>query len=302
VLRRFRFVLFTILCLGVSAVADVGRQLYVQPSVMAQVAQELSGAAPSVHADFAAVVLEALAEAYDDELAQASTATGPDAGRAQRLARWRRAMELELARLARFRIALADTGEAVVSVDRQGQVLLMVEGSPLLVSWPRVAGQAEREADLVRRFCTLHTCPQADEAGAPRRVARVEVRGAWSVTQMEGPGWESEGGVRCVFPDFQEREAREARCRGLAADLETLAQVLGRVRRDGARIEWRALVVSDEPGGGMQRVVVNGNGDYLLLPLDALSAKAVDWYAVRRWLERRVAGVHAVETVLTVDS
>ena len=55
-------------------------------------------------------------------------------------------MELELACLSRFRSALAEADEVVVSIDRQGQVLLLVGGSLLLVSWPWVAGQAERGA------------------------------------------------------------------------------------------------------------------------------------------------------------
>jgi hypothetical protein len=276
------------------------RQLYVQPPVMVQVAEGLRDVASSARADYAALVVEALIEVYAEELEHSGLERARDAGRERRLVRWRQAMEMELARLHRFRRALVTTEDVLVEVDRQGQVLLMVEGSPLLVSWPRVAGQAAREMELVQRYCALHACPALGEAGAARGIARAaDVGGAWSISQMHGPGWESEGGVRCVFADLRDRASREDRCRALAADLETLSAVLERVVHDGGRVEWRKLRMEDEPGDGMQRVIVNERGDYLLLPLRALSVEPVNWRATLRWLERRATGVRSPETVLS---
>jgi hypothetical protein len=276
------------------------RQLYVQPSVMAQMVEGLREAGSSARADFAALVVEGLIEVYTDELERSGLERARDAGRERRLVRWRQAMEMELVRLHRFRQVLVTTEDVVVEVDRQGQVLLMVDGSPLLVSWPRVAGQTAREMELVQRYCTLHACPALGEAGASRGIAPTAgVSGAWSMSQMHGPGWESEGGVRCAFRDLRDRASREARCRALAADLEALSGVLTQVVRDGGRIEWRNLRVEDEPGDGMQRVIVNERGDYLLLPLWALSVEPVNWQATLRWLERSTNGVRSPETVLS---
>lgn len=293
----FRLVLLC--CLGTSVGAEP-RQLYVQPSALVQVVRALHDEPPARHADFAALTLEALTDAYREELVRSAPERGRGGGGEPRLARWRGAMEMEVHRLQRLRLALETTSDVRVRSDRQGQVLLLVAGEPLLVSWPRVSGQADREAELVARFCAFHSCPDTDEAGAPRGVVRAaSVRGAWGMSQWDGPGWVSASGVRCAFADLRDRESREARCRALAADLETLAQVLAEVRDEGGRIEWQALRVEDEPGGGPQRVSVNERGDYLLLNLGALARENVDWHAVRRWLERRVGGVQAVETVWT---
>ncbi|WP_018232748.1 hypothetical protein [Thioalkalivibrio thiocyanodenitrificans] len=283
-----------------ASAATEPRQLYVQPPVMAQVAEGLTEASSSARADFAGLVVEALIEVYAEELEHSGLERARGAGRERRLVRWRQAMEMELARLHRFRQALVTTGDVLVEVDRQGQVLLMVGGSPLLVSWPRVAGQADREMDLVQRYCTLHACPALGEAGASRGIARAgDVGGAWSMSQMHGPGWESEGGVRCAFADLRDRASREERCRALAADLESLSGVLAQVVREGGRIEWRMLRVEDDPGDGMQRLIVNERGDYLRLPLRALSVEPVNWPAALRWLERRATGVRSAETVLS---
>lgn len=281
-----------------AAAAAEPRQLYVQPSALVQVVEGLREAPPWAHLDLATLMLEALIEAYTEELDRSAAERGRDPARERRLVRWRQAMEAELRQLQHFRLRLSVSEDVRVSADRQGQVLLLVDGSPLLVSWPRVRGQGLREAALVERFCALHECPAPAQEGDARGVGTpAQVRGAWSLTQVDGPGWESEGGVRCAFPDLQDRPAREARCRALAADLETLARALAQVRREGARIDWQGIRMEDEPGGGVQRVVVNEAGDYLLLPLDALSAESVEWRAVSRWLERRVGGVRSVETV-----
>ena len=275
------------------------RQLYMQPSALVQLAEYLGGAPDSTQAHFAALVLESLVDAYRDELEQAAMVRADDTARAHRIQRWRQAMDLELQRLQRFQASLMHSREASVEVERQGQILLMVEGAPLLVSWPRVAAQVEREAAIVRRFCALHDCPRTAEPGAPRPVADpVEVRGAWSFTQQGGAGWESEDGVRCAFPDLGHRAERETLCRRVVAELQTLAAALAGVRRDGALIEWSRLVVADEPGAGMQRVTVNARGDYLLVPLPALVREAVDWRAASRWLARQLDGIPAAETVL----
>lgn len=276
------------------------RQLYVQPSALGQVVAGLRDAPPLAHLDFMTLMLDALIDAYAEELDRSRAEHARDEARARRLVRWRQAMEMELRQLRHFRFRLATAGDVRVSSDRQGQVLLLMDGSPLLVSWPRVSEQARREADLAARFCTLHPCAPLAEAGAARAVEGIGmVRGAWSMSQLDGPGWESESGVRCTFPDLRDRAAREARCRALAADLESLADVLAQVIREGARIDWRALRVEDEPGGGPQRVTVNEHGDFVLLNLSALSVETLDWYAAGRWLERRAGNRRSVETVLS---
>lgn len=285
-----------------AAGAEEPRQLYVQPSVLGQVVAGLRDAPPLAHLDFMTMMLDALIDAYSEELDRSRAEQARDEARAHRLARWRQAMEMELRQLRHFRFRLAAAGDVRVSSDRQGQVLLLMDGSPLLVSWPRVGEQARREADLAARFCTLHPCAPLAEAGAARAVEGVRtVRGAWSMSQLDGPGWESESGVRCTFPDLRDRAARETRCRALAADLESLADVLAQVIREGARIDWRVLRVDDEPGGGPQRVSVNERGDFVLLSLSALSVETLDWYAVRRWLERRTGNLRSVETVLSAE-
>jgi hypothetical protein len=290
--------LIFIACLSVPLAAEP-RQLYVQPSALVQVVEGLREAPPWAHLDLATQLLEALIEAYTEELDRSAAERGRDPARERRLARWRQAMELELRQLHHFQLRLSMSEDVRVSADRQGQVLLLVDGSPLLVSWPRVHGQGVREAALVERFCALTECPAPAQEGAARGIETpMQVRGAWSLSQLDGPGWESEGGVRCAFPDLQDRAVREARCRALAADLETLARVLAQVRREGAAIDWQEIRIDEESGGGAQRVIVNGRGDYLLLPLDALSAESVEWRAVARWLERRAGGVRSVETVL----
>jgi len=292
------FLLFTP-GVGSSQNATELRQLYVQPSALVQVVESLREAPAQAHMDFVSLTLEVMVQAYEQELDESGQGRGTDAGRARRLGRWQQATAIQLQELNQARQWLAVAQQVRVRADRQGQVMLLIDGRPVLVTWPRMRDQHVQEARLLDRFCALHTCGETHARGSTRTVHEGDaVKGAWSFSQDRGPAWESASGVRCEFPDLRERPAREARCRSVAAQLESLAQVLAQVRREGGRIQWQVIRVQDEPGGTQQRVMVNDQGDYLLLPLGVLSSPAVDWHAAGRWLERRVAGVQSSETVL----
>ncbi|MFW5454617.1 hypothetical protein [Thioalkalivibrio sulfidiphilus] len=278
--------------------ADAPRQLYVQPSALLQVVETLKEAPVQSHMAFASLTLEAMVQAYEEELGESGLARGADAARDRRLDRWRQATALQLRELDQAWQWLNVAEEVRVRADRQGQVMLLLDGRPVLVSWPRMRDQARREAELLQRFCADHPCGETRAQGTARAVQGTDwVNGAWSFSQDRRPGWESETGVRCEYPDLRDREAREAQCRALALELDTLARVLAQVQREGGRIEWQTIRVHEEPGGG-QRVTVNAREDFLLLPLEAVSRHSLDWRATQRWLERRVRGVHSAETVL----
>jgi len=277
------------------------RQLYVQPSVLMQVVDSLREAPAQLHMDFAALTLEAMVQAYEDELETSGQGRSADAARARRLGRWQQATAIQLQELHQALQWLAVAQQVRARADRQGQVLLLLDGRPVLVSWPRMSDRHVREARLVERFCALHPCGETHAEGSARVTHEAgDVRGSWSFSQDRRPAWESESGVRCEYPDMRDRPVREARCQALTAELESLARVLAQVRREGGRIEWQTIRVHDEPGGG-QRVTVNEREDYLLLPPGLLSSRALIWPAAGRWLERRGVGERAAETVWRGD-
>ncbi|MFN2348308.1 MAG: hypothetical protein ABR558_01870 [Thioalkalivibrio sp.] len=277
------------------------RQLYVQPSALIQVVESLREAPAQAHIDFVSLTLEAMVQAYEDELETSGQGRTSDDARARRLGRWQQATAIQLQELHQALQWLAVVRQVRARADRQGQVLLLLDSRPVLVSWPRMSDRHIREARLVERFCTLHPCGETHAEGSPRVTLEAgDVRGSWSFSQDRRPAWESESGVRCEYPDMRDRPVREARCQALTAELESLARVLAQVRREGGRIQWEAIRAQDEPGGGL-RVTVNDREDYLLLPPGLLSSRALVWPAAGRWLERRVAGERAAETVWRGD-
>ena len=291
--------LLLVVALSLSVSAGHAREprlLYVQPSALLQVVGGLRRAPGRLHRDFAYLALEAMAQAYEQELGAAVQGAPRENG----LARWRQATATQLRELDQARAWLSLASEVSVGVDRQGQIMLLIDGRPVLLSWPRPKDQDRREAELVQRFCAFHRCDEVQERGSARMIQQADdVSGAWSFSQDRRPGWESESGVRCEYPDLRDREARESQCRRLATELETLARVLAEVRREGGDIQWQALRVEMEPGSGPQRVIVNAQEDYVLLPLHALAHEPVDWRAAGRWLERRTRGQRtSTETVL----
>ncbi|TVP92736.1 MAG: hypothetical protein EA347_01435 [Thioalkalivibrio sp.] len=255
----------------------------------------MGGASERARLDLAILIVEALVSAYESELDEALRELTRNAGDRRRLGRWQQSVAPVLSELRVARAALYAAREVDLHTDRHGQVLLLIDGRPLWVAWPRVAGQNRLEREVVAEFCRRHACPSAESADATQPAA---VQGGWVLSQGRPPGWETVDGLRCEFPDLSSRGEREATCRALATDLYALAAALREAARRGGRIEWRHLALDTGPAQARQRVVVTEGGDYLSVAVPALAGNPVDWTEVRRWLRARTEGRSVTATVL----
>lgn len=287
--------------LPVCAGADSpGRQLDADSSPLATLVDSLPEMSELARLELAGLIVERVLEAYEQELEAVRLEFERGGSDPARLARWYRATTPILAELrsAEAEIPMAEALD--IRADRQGQVLLLVDGRALWVSWPRPSAQARLERALVETFCTRHPCPgRADpETEMPVLAIPVEtLTGQWTLLQNQPPTWTSAAGVRCEFADMARRPDKEALCRSLVAELDLLASVLRRAQRRGEPLEWSAVTLGHELPGGEQALVVNSAGDFLTVVAPLLAAEPIDWPEARRWLEARVDGRAAQATV-----
>ncbi len=275
-----------------AVIADsMPRQLQAVSSPLAPVVASLGNATAEARLDFARLLVEALVEAYENELDPSIFQRRRNAPDRQKLARWHQAVQPLLSELRLAQANLYVASSVSVHLDRHQQVLLLIDGAPLWAAWPRIDAQIRAERDLAREFCQLHPCEQRPLDSLVASVWSPEgVRGQWVLSQRHPPTWETSAGLRCEFRDMSERADHEALCRAVVRDLEMLADALEMAMRGGERIQWTRLALESDPGLHLHQVIVNEQGDYLRLAVPALDRARVDWREAGRWLRARVHG------------
>lgn len=275
------------------------RQLHAEPSPLARVIDGLQQAPQEARRALAMLIVEALVEAYEAELDQALRERMRDASGQRKLTRWHQAAAPVLSDLRIAQANLYAARMVELHADRHGQILLLIDGRPLWVAWPRVTVQSRLEREVAAAFCRDHHCPTEDAGASGQAAAQgLGVQGTWVLSQGRPPGWQTSDGLRCEFPDLSGRAAREAICQELVIDLRALAAALQAALRSGERIDWVHLSLQPDVAGDRHRIVVTERGDYVVVAVPALAANPVDWAEARRWLRTRVEGRTTVATIL----
>ena len=275
------------------------RRLYAQPSPLAAVVAGLADSSAAARFDFALMLVDALVAAYESELDPSAFEGRRDAADRRKLGRWRQATLPLLAELRLAQAALYVASSVEVRMDSHNQILLLIDGHPLWVAWPRITAHSRLERELAAEFCRRHDCAWNSENGPARAALQPSgVGGQWVLSQQRPPAWESADGLRCEFADLADRAAKETTCRALTVDLHALVAVLREASRGGAGVQWEHLSLQADAAVGLHRVTVNGRGDYVQVSVPALAENAVDWAAAGRWLQARIQGQPVAVTVL----
>ncbi len=267
----------------------------------------LVASAPELPADarleLAGMIVEAALIAYEQELETVREDLQREGGDPERLTRWYRATAPLVAGLRAAQAQIPVARHLNLHADRQGQVLLLIDGEALWMSWPRPSAQRRLERELVEAFCQRHDCPGRDRADSGERragtpaVPDAPLTGQWALAQHAAPAWTTTAGVRCEFSELAGRAEKEAVCRALIGELETLVTALRRALRRGEQIEWPHVRIAHALPAGESALVVNAGRDYLAVVTPHLIREPVDWSEIQHWLQARVEGRPALATV-----
>ncbi|TVQ44487.1 MAG: hypothetical protein EA371_13355 [Gammaproteobacteria bacterium] len=294
------------LAITVSAHAETpptGRALEGDDSRLATLVATAPEFSADARLELAGMIVEAALAAYEQELETVRQDLQREGGDPARLTRWYRATAPIVGGLRAAQAQIPVAQRLVLHTDRQGQVLLLIDGEALWISWPRPSAQRRLERELVEAFCQRHDCPgrarsDPDEASTGITVTQdTPLTGQWALAQLAAPTWTSTAGVRCEFSDLAGRADKEALCRALIGELETLATALRRALRRGEQVDWPRVRIARSLPAGEHALVVNAQGDYLPVVAPLLASEPVDWSEAQRWLQARVDGHPALATV-----
>ena len=178
-----------------------------------------------------------------------------------------------------------------VSAQHAEALCVIVNGSPVLLAGPRASEKAALEQRVLERFCGRNDC--SDLAGDRRsRISAAERAGSpalWRFNDPAGPVCASGDGLELQFRNDANLEQKREACTRIMAELNVLENWLrGRIR-NGQTVDWNRLAIESGTGTNLQRIVLNGQGDFVLMSLLALEKAPKLFVQVLPWLAARVA-------------
>lgn len=267
---------------AVAGDSRLAQRIHYQPPPLAVLASAVQHADSGIQWDFVNITLEVLFETYRNELNDAAGEHLRNASRRAKLARWQRATRDLVGRLEASRLRLLDGAGFSVLVDRQQQVLILIDGQPIAVTAPRPESERELGHRVIEQFCAYNDCRML-ESGATRSAAPAS--GLWVFDQYAPPGFEIDGVVRCQFTDLTQRAQKAKICRSTAEEIAEFAEALRIARDRGYRVDWERLAQTPPSRNGAGEVVVNTDGAFVQLSTHMLSRiDRKDWQRLVDWL------------------
>jgi hypothetical protein len=272
------------------------------PSDIHRLAARLTDAPEPLRADFALAALSELIVAYRWEAHRARAEIRRGQG-GRDLSRWSRAVEGMVADLQRLVDNLSPETPVSVSTLYADTVYLIVDGNPVLLTGPRKHEDAALERRVLERFCGRNDCSDLMEQEQVARPAPAKSGATplWRFGDAAGPVCASGDGLELQFQNAFELNKKREACTRIVAELNSLAMALKRKIGSGIRIDWNRLAIRPDPGANVEHIVLNADGDYLLMSVPSLEQSQKLFRLVLPWLAAKVAGTPYNLVVLNTE-
>jgi len=287
-----------LLLAAAASAAGAGQPL----SRLNRIAIAISKEAEPVRADFALIAISEMTAAHTAEAERARQDARSSKNRRD-LLRWAGAVDDYAAELAAVGETLTPETPVDISLGHDNSIYLNIAGRPVVVGTPRAQAQAEFEQRIIERFCAAYRCDDF-VAGLEPAVARP-VPGqppSWSFSQYAGPSCSTADGLELQFRTMQDLRRKREICSQLVAELYQLLAAIDTESGAGVRLDWNRLEIRGNPGAEQQLVVLNGNGDTLLLAVPGLAEVPDFLHRSLPWLAARVRGESYHLVLLNADS
>lgn len=262
----------------------------------------LKDAPQALRAEFASAVLTEMILDYRQEAERARAEVRRHAADRE-LLRWSRAVEGLVADLQRLADSITPETPVFVSAHYEDAVYLVVDGSPVLLTGPRSSENASLEERVVQRFCSRNACADLVEEDMLARPGPAETGEPplWRFGDAAGPACATGDGLELQFQDTSGLAGKREACSMLVAELNALAAAVKLKISTGTRIDWNRVAVRPSTGAGVQTVVLNAEGDFVLLPVPNLERSQELFRLVLPWLAAKVAGQRYNLVVLNTE-
>jgi len=254
-----------------------------------RLAKRLQDAPVALRSDFALAVLSELIPAYRQEASQARSEVRR-ASRSGDTPRWAAAVDALVRDMQRLLDGLLPDTPVQVSAQDAETLYVIVDGSPVLLAGPRVNEKAQLEQRVLERFCSRNDCHDlmGDRQVETSPTGYADSAALWRFNDPAGPVCASGDGLELQFRDDSNLQEKRTACTALLAELNVLANQLRGMVGSGKTVDWNRLAIQPTAGTELQRIVVNGEGDYVLMSLPALQRAHRLFVQVLPWLAARV--------------
>jgi hypothetical protein len=247
--------------------------------------QHLQGESPAMRADFAAIALVILGQAYATEarLAGAPGAVGRDASKRG----WALAVS-QFARQMPLLVADIDLGFPVhLTIGADRTVAVTVADRTVMLNHPRINQQGVFERDILQNFCASVRCDAfwpTDEPAAPIPFSVSSITPEWAFTP-QGQVCSYRGlGVR--FDTAQNLANARVICEQFLQEAATLREELVWQQRHAVVIDWDNLEIQAAPHRPEHMVRLNDAGDTLLVTIPLLYSSPELTESILVWLKQ----------------
>jgi hypothetical protein len=230
--------------------------------------------------EVANLTLEVMGEAYRDALRASLDERPSTPSRRVKLARWQGATADLIRSIDQWRQRLLVGGAFTIYADRQGQIIVTVDGEPLLLAGLAHNDERMLEGQIVERYCAFNDCPGLQEADAHHATVELPA-GDWLIRQDRRPLYRVGSLLHCLFDDLAERRRKASACRDTAQEILQLQHALAAARGHGALVSWPLVTRSRQTTSEGLRLILNDQGTWLTVDLPRLAQLPdADWLSV----------------------
>lgn len=244
-----------------------------------------------MRADFAVAAIAEMVVDYNEEANRARREARSHT-RDRDLGRWAVAVDTYAAKLTVIANSVTPATPVTVAIGADNSISLDIDGTPVLVSSPRVREQSAFEQRVLDRFCTLYPCDDliAEYRPAQTAVTTRDTETYWSFSQQAGPTCSTGDGLEFQFQDMTNIGEKRKACGRIVKELNALATALAWNISNGNRIDWNRLTIHALPGEEEHQVELTGGGSTIRLPMPALAKTSRLFELLRPWLAAKVGG------------
>ena len=293
--RMQALLLLCLVPLGIATAFEPGATKKEPAYYLDQLALGLKDAPGPVRADLAYAAISELAAAFTLEARLARQELRHQPGQ-RKLRRWAVAVESLASELDELAQTVTTQSSVHIGFGPGNSLYLIVDDKPVVVSGPRTDDQADLENRIVLRFCSLHPCkqliPMPGPSDAEPVVSTRATRTHWSFSEDVGPICSTDDGLVFQFDNASDLRRKREACARVVAELHLLAAEIIQRKKNGTRVNWKAMKIVTLPLGVHHEIQLNNDGDALILYIPALAAAPDLFMLLRPWLAANVGGVH----------
>jgi hypothetical protein len=250
--------------------------------------------------ELANLALEVMNETYREALDASTEERLTQQKRRQKLARWQNATLSLIRGLDERRQALLAGSDFSIYADAQQQIIVTVDGHPIVLAGLSRGDDRLVQNIVVERFCAFNACPsleaQETQAPEPPRIGASR----WQIQQNRPPVFVVEGLLQCRFDDLQDRHRNMQLCQDTAREIARLRHTLATAKHRGTPIDWSIVATSRQVDDRGLRLLLDRQGTWVMLQLPTLAnLSEMDWRAVIE--SSRAASEGGEATVTTLD-